>query len=680
MRFRWMTVLVLCALQVSCKKDGDSEGGGANASVPVKLAASTAKQDFPFQYVPTYDIPAQSTFTLSKQPSWMSINATTGVISGTPSDPGTLTAILVTAKGPSGTAMAEFDLSVSGDALAKHQWALENTGQTAFATNAATAGMDLKAKEAHRFGVLGSGVTVLVSDEGVQLAHEDLADNVAAGKSKNYLSADPYFGEPVNTDTSLGNHGTSVAGIIAARGWNGAGVRGVAPEAKIAGTNFLTAVLAPPGTVDQVAIEIDQAADSDAKDAHYDVFNYSYGYGGTLLVPISETLLNQLIHGVTTHRSGKGSVYVKSSGNSYQTPVLGVDNKGNPVFSGGQRVFTFKQLSSEHEEDNTIPYEIVVGALNAKGLHASYSSSGANLLVSAPGGEDGSSQPAIVTTDESACTNGYARSTTSGSLVTTTGGAKNTGCAYTSIFNGTSSAAPHVSGTVALMLSVNPNLTWRDVKHLLVTTAVQTDPSQLPLTSSISGTPFVIEDAWVQNAAGYKFNPLYGFGRVDANAAVRAASAYTAYLPIMKQTVTPSGNCPETEFCADDTWLFSNTTAQTVNDNNATGVTSTINVTANLKVEAIQIRVNIEAVRNGDIGIRLMSPSGTSVNVLNPQTAMFDTNFVDQVFLSNAYYGENSTGIWSLKVFDSQPFTIYKGANGNGRLVNWSINVIGHEP
>ena len=43
----------------------------------------------------------------------------------------------------------------------------------------------------------------------------------------------------------------------------------------------------------------------------------------------------------------------------------------------------------------------------------------------------------------------------------------------TSRFNGTSAAAPMVTGTVALMLEANPNLDWRNVQHILTKTSVK---------------------------------------------------------------------------------------------------------------------------------------------------------------------------------------------------------------
>ena len=42
--------------------------------------------------------------------------------------------------------------------------------------------------------------------------------------------------------------------------------------------------------------------------------------------------------------------------------------------------------------------------------------------------------------------------------------------------NGTSSATPVTSGSLALILEANPNLTWRDVKYIIAKTATKVDP------------------------------------------------------------------------------------------------------------------------------------------------------------------------------------------------------------
>jgi subtilisin family serine protease/subtilisin-like proprotein convertase family protein len=667
MRTIWIYLSFLAALLGGCKKsqnqDGGGGGGDTTVSPPQDLGSATAKQDFLFQYQPAITAPEGGSFTLTKKPAWMKVDSKTGMISGVPSDPGSFPVVVTAKNGDGQQASGTFTVDVTGDPLGKYQWPLENLGTMAFSRNDPLPGQDMGVKDVHRFGVTGKGVTVLVSDEGLQLTHEDLEANVATGKSKNYNLADPFFGDPAKPNPPDGNHGTSVAGIIAAAGWNGKGGRGVAPEAKVAGTNFLKVLSdhSEDETYDYLPILIDQASNNDAAGAKYDVFNYSYGYGAPFQIEVEPELLDQLIYGVSKHRDGKGSVYVKSAGNDYE--------------------FYNRGINSGSYEDNTTPYVIVVGAVNASGRHSSYSSAGANLLVSAPGGEYGDDYPAIITTDEMGCVFGYSPllSAVNGFEG---GGSPNTGCNYTSAFNGTSSAAPHVSGTVALMLAANPALTWRDVRHLLATTATPIDTNYAAKTSKIGAVTYVLEDTWVTNGSGLKFHPQYGFGRVDADAAVHAAASYSSMLPPMKQTVTKSGNCPDTEFCHDDTWLFSNTTSQTIPDNNATGVTSTISVTSNYKIEAIQIRARITTAIHGDIGIRLTSPTGTSFNIKDPRKVLIDSGTVEHTYLSNAYYGETSSGTWTLKVWDAQTGTNspVPHGSGTGTLVRWSINVIGHDP
>ena len=101
---------------------------------------------------------------------------------------------------------------------------------------------------------------------------------------------------------------------------------------------------------------------------------------------------------------------------------------------------------------------------------------------------------------------------------------ENSRCNYHSTFNGTSSAAPTVSGVVALMLEANSDLTWRDVKHILATTADQVG-SDTDYSYTYQG---LVQYEWETNAAGYKFHNWYGFGKVDAAEAVSVASSYTA--------------------------------------------------------------------------------------------------------------------------------------------------------
>jgi subtilisin family serine protease len=78
---------------------------------------------------------------------------------------------------------------------------------------------------------------------------------------------------------------------------------------------------------------------------------------------------------------------------------------------------------------------------------------------------------------------------------------------YTSSFSGTSSAAPLAAGVIALVLQANPNLTWRDLRLILAETARKNDAT---------------DSDW-RGGGPYHHNHKYGFGAIDAQAAVQRA-------------------------------------------------------------------------------------------------------------------------------------------------------------
>ena len=81
----------------------------------------------------------------------------------------------------------------------------------------------------HRLAT-GSGVRVAVVDSGIDARHPDLAGQIAV--NRNFVAGRPMAAE---------QHGTGVAGIIAARAGNGIGLAGIAPGAKILGLARLLA-------------------------------------------------------------------------------------------------------------------------------------------------------------------------------------------------------------------------------------------------------------------------------------------------------------------------------------------------------------------------------------------------------------------------------------------------------
>ena len=544
-----------------------------------------------------------------------------------------------------------FTISGVNDPLAPQQWHLSNTGQTAYADTPGTAGNDINVASVYStWGYGGRGVIAAVVDTGLEIAHEDLSANVVPGGSWNFGNGTT---DPTNT-ASTGDHGTGVSGLIAMASDNGKGGIGVAPAASLKGFNFLL----NQAQANQLASLGGSSASPNSADVW--VFNESYGYSNKNDFPVDPTVEAQYASGASTLRGGKGALYVKSAGN-------GFGGFGTATCTAAKAAGISCQNASM-DPYNTIPYHVVVGALNADGRKSSYSTAGSAIWVSAPGGEYGYNasvapgfipvayQPAMVTTDQSGCAAGYSKTGVINSVFNNAG-APNTACNYANTFNGTSSAAPVTVGVIALMLDANSSLTWRDVKHILATTATQVDASIAPVSVTLGNGSYVAEQGWITNAAGRKFHDYYGFGRVDAYAAVSAARAYTAG---SLGTFANTG------------WISSGTLSLAIPDNSVTGVSNVINVPTSITIEAVQIQVSATHTWTGDLGIELTSPTGTKSILKNIRDGFQgDANLAGMVLASNAFYGESGAGNWTVKVVDGDAFD-------TGTLTNWQIRIYGH--
>lgn len=609
----------------------NSPTGTGSGTLSILGVPSEARQDFSFSFTPAVNNPrhASLTFTASGLPPWASLNASTGAITGSPAGPATYTAFLKVSDGQSEAVLSPLKINVVGDPLRPDAWHIQNTGQKAYASGAGTAGIDLNVLDAWRAGYTGQGVRVAVSDSGLEVSHEDLAPNVLAGLSKDYRTSAPYFGDPSPDPAATdGDHGTSVAGLIAAKGWNGIGSRGIAPNAGLAGLNFLN-----DDVSQTTSILVDQA------NGAYDIFNQSWGADAEGDSTLSTTYQNQLAYGVSSLRGGRGALYVKAAGNSYQP------------YSNA----SWMTLDSTTDPFNSTPYTVVVGALNADGNKASYASIGSCIWVSALGGEYGTTKPALISTDEMTCSRGFSRTSATENAFEK-GGTGNANCNYTSAFNGTSGATPQVSGVIALMLEANPLLSWREVKHILASTAIPLPASSPIQNRSVDPAGYVWDPGWVTNGAGYKFHNFYGFGRVNAAAAVERARTWsTPFKPLLSSS------------------LDSGAISLTIPDNNAAGVTHTMGMGAGLSIEAVVLTVSATHPYTGDLAVELTSPMGTKSILLHANNAFADdADFVGFRLLSNAFYGESSFGNWKIRVLDASP-----GESGTRRLTNWKLVVYG---
>ena len=337
----------------------------------------------------------------------------------------------------------------------------------------------------------GAGITVAVYDDGLQYTHPDLDGNYDASLHFVYdgVTYDPY---PINLGTD--GHGTSVAGIIAGEAGNGVGGVGVAWGATLTGVNFLSD--------ERLWLDADIEAAAILYAANFDVMSNSWGYSpyfysfldrgdAASYGAFAESLLAQVME---TGRDGLGTIIVKAAGN--------------------------EAYNSNGEGLNGSRFIVDVAALTSTGQIQSYSNYGTNILISAGA--------AAVTTDLIG-SNGY-------------NSAAGTAGNYASNFGGTSAATPVVSGIVALMLDANEDLGWRDVREILATSAALTGSIVTGNQDyEVSGTYFQMNsrydvatqtryqdgDTWNDGGRGYSLD--YGFGRVDAFAAVRMAEVWSLF-------------------------------------------------------------------------------------------------------------------------------------------------------
>ena len=495
--------------------------------------------------------------------------------------------------------------SVLSDPLYKYQWHLENSGQSSGALHGGTTGEDLQVAGAlPRYAGSGNVVVALV-DTGVESGHPDLENNLDISLSYNYAT---HTNDPIPISGGSGFHGTACAGIVGAQGYNGKGLRGVAPMTRLSGLN----VFAGGWTTD--------FAEAFSKEG-IDVFSNSWGpLTSASLTAWGSVLEGALEEAAVNGRNGKGAIFVFAAGNDRTASHEGYAN-----------------TSSLHNSR----YAITVSSVNAKGTLSSYSNTGANVLVAGTGGEYGFDDPAIVTTDLTGVEVG--RDTyfdSEGNIIGDSSlNGDNPDGNYTRFMNGTSSACPSVAGVIALMLQANPALTRRDVRYILAHTARQNDP---------------VDSGWDMNGAGLHVSDKYGFGVVDATAAVAMAEHFASLGP-------------------EQNHVWSESTDMRIPDANSTGIERSTVVAGDITVEHVDVWVTTEHLRIDDLRIVLISPAGTeSVLAIGGEGYMLPTERYDHWRFSTVRcMDENAQGTWRLRVTDTK-------SGYSGSLSEWAIEILGH--
>lgn len=431
----------------------------------------------------------------------------------------------------------------------------------------------------------GAGIRVALIDDGFEYTHPDLAAN--------YDTASDYdaLGNDNDAMAETGNwHGTSTAGVIVADD-NGDGAVGVAFDATMTGIRI---GFGANWSVTQI-----ESALAHALTSHADVLSNSWGFLGAF----SDNF--------------KSAYFATVESRIQDLAAFGRDGLGTSIVFAGRNDRADGGSSNYHNVTNS-PYTITVSATDSAGLHTSFSSPGASILVAAPGQD-------IVTTDRVGLS-GYGPDD------------------YISAY-GTSLSTPMVAGIIALMYQANGDLGYRDVQEILAYSARMTDPGS-------AGWRDNGAQNW--NGGGLHFNHDYGYGLVDALAAVNLAETWTLQqtYATMTQTVPVSGK----------TWI-------TLPETGA--VTTTIDIADAVEIERVLVDITINHTHSGDLTIRLISPQGTESVLADRIDNGSYGGLFSFTFGSVAHWGENSAGPWTLMIEDSV-------AGGSGDLAGWNLAFTGN--
>ena len=260
-------------------------------------------------------------------------------------------------------------------------------------------------------------IQVAVIDTGVDIGHQDLKYNIHPGYDAFSKKQGKNAGDvsALNYIMSTYKHGTHVAGIIAAQLNNGKGIAGVAPNCKIMPIKIF------PDTGELIKMAFSKSDDSTQR---------------TMTSAVADGIVWAVDHGADVINMSLGTE------EESQTLKIAID------YALDRNVPVVVSAGNERDKGNMINYlaaipgVIAVGATDMYNRITSFSNSGSYVSVCAPGLEIISTVPSFLNLK-----------------------------LYTK-YSGTSMAAPHVAGVVALLKSMNHNATPAEIKQQLESTAI----------------------------------------------------------------------------------------------------------------------------------------------------------------------------------------------------------------
>ncbi|MCB0636638.1 MAG: S8 family serine peptidase, partial [Lewinella sp.] len=342
-----------------------------------------------------------------------------------------------------------------------------------------------------------SEVVIGVADDGCDMRHRDF-DSVAKFAGWGAFSGSQFLLglDPGQMYRRGDEHGTSCAGVAAAE-VDGLLTVGAAPGCRLFPIRWETQSGQYFVSDSKFRTLLDTIADQ------VDILSNSWG--ASPQVNWSYSVIQRVKElAETGGRRGKGIVFCFAAGNE-NCPINHTGNQDIPYFHDPQ---TGRLLTSRYFSHNLsqVPGVLFVGALASTGQRAHYSNYGPGLDLMAP--------------SSNLHTYGFMRVPGLG-IVAAEGGSH-----LTDDFGGTSSACPLVAGIAALLISADPQLTALEIARILKETAgKELDTTPYPRRANHPAWDIspVYEDGSFQDTGEPEgsWSPWFGFGKVDAEAAMR---------------------------------------------------------------------------------------------------------------------------------------------------------------
>lgn len=344
--------------------------------------------------------------------------------------------------------------------------------------------------------------------------------------------------------------------------------------------------------------------------------------------PLSLRQRVALAQAATQGRSGRGCVLVFAAGNANR-PIDGViDEQGGP----DQRLQGPTHWLNGFAVHPDVITVSACTSLNQKSVSSNW---GTGIAVTAPGG---SAAPALLTQQDGLLA-------TPPALAEAQAGRPIEFLTPQMGLGGTSAASALVAGVAALVLSVNPDLTAREVRQILEQTADRI----------VDQNP----DPQLQRNAGQydaqRYSTWFGYGKVNAVKAVQLALRLVVPLPLPNR------------------WLeFQNRQPLAIPDGNPEGVISAIEVAATGRILDLEVKVEVDHDFLGDLEIALIPPWGQVILLQNRSlgrsTHLQTTFSLENVSGLRAALHQPVQGVWQLKLTDALPAH-------RGVLQQWQLNL-----